>query len=100
MRRDIENINAAFREEISVIYLRLTEAFEHNVRKLDRQWDENVFRQLQSRYEEELKRELAQLAEKFIGQHGDGIHNDTLRRDFSAQIAYTLTEFRLRINSM
>lgn len=100
MKRDIENINAAFREEASVIYRRLMEAFENNTRKLDRQWDENVFRQVQSRYEEELKRELIHLAEKIIGQHGEGIINDTLSRDFSAQIAYTATAFHLRINSM
>jgi len=75
-------------------------AFEHNARKLDRQRDENVFRQLQSRYEATLKRELAQLAEKFIEQHGERTNMDFLRREFSGQIGYTVTEFRLKINSM
>ncbi|MFT3750466.1 MAG: hypothetical protein QM768_19285 [Agriterribacter sp.] len=100
MNPDINTVKAIFRDEASVIHLRVTKAFEFNTRKLDRQKDENVFQQLAARYADELKRELSQMAEKLLAKQGGGANRHLLHQDFARQIAYYVSEWLLKIRSM
>lgn len=100
MKTDIDIVRARFRNEASTIYLRVMRNFELNVKRLDRQKDENVFQQLTARYADELKKELSQMAEKMVDQCSGGVNRDTLRQDFSRQISYNISELLLKIRSM
>lgn len=100
MKPDIDTIKARFRDEASVIHLRIMKTFEFNTQKLDRQKDENVFQQLTARYADELKRELSQMAKKLIDQYGEGAIRNLLQQDFARQISYHVSEWLLKIRSM
>ncbi|MGN6493135.1 MAG: hypothetical protein ACTHLE_14140 [Agriterribacter sp.] len=100
MTSDINTIKARFRDEASVIHLRIMSTFELNTQKLDREKDENVFQQLSARYADELKRELSQMAGKLIDQCGDGTTRNLLKQDFARQISYHVSEWLLKIRSM
>lgn len=100
MNSDIDAVKARFRDEASVIYLRIMKTFEFNTKKLDRQKDENVFQRLTSRYADELKRELSQIAEQSIYQCGDGTKRNLLRQDFARQISYHISQWLLKVRSM
>ncbi|MGN6493159.1 MAG: hypothetical protein ACTHLE_14260 [Agriterribacter sp.] len=100
MNSDIDAVKARFRDEASVIYLRIMKTFEFNTQKLDRQKDENVFQRLTSRYADELKRELSQIAEQLIYQCGDGTKRNLLQQDFARQISYHISQWLLKVRSM
>lgn len=100
MEKDINIIKSNFRNSSTRISHLIYEDFIRSVKKLDRQRDENVFRQLQSRYRSELEKQLNAAAEKVIGEYGG--HNDmrTLQRELTNQISYNVSEFLLKIKSM
>lgn len=100
MRADFDTVRARFRDEASVIHVRVMETFELNTKKLNRQRDENVFQQLTARYADELKRELSRMAEQLIDHYGDDTSRYLLRQDFTHQIAYYISEWHLKIRSM
>lgn len=100
MNVDINTLKARFRDEASVIHLRVMKTFELNTTKLDRQKDENVFQQLAARYAAELKKNLSQMAEKLISQLEDGTKRNLLQQDFARQISYHVSEWLLKIRSM
>lgn len=100
MKADVDTVRARFRDEASVIHIRVMKTFELNTKRLDRQKDENVFQQLTARYANELKKELSQMAEQLIDQHGDETNRHFLLQDFTRQIAYYISEWHLRIRSM
>ncbi len=96
MHSDIDMINANFRRAASTIFLSLYEQFKNAVKSLDRQKDENVFRQLQSRYADELKRKLTEIAIGLIDQYKGQGDTNTLRRELTNQVSYYQTEFILK----
>lgn len=100
MRADVDTVRAKFRDEASVIHVRVMKTFELNTKKLDRQKDENVFQQLTARYADELKRELSRMAEQLIDHYDDDTSRHLLRQDFMYQIAYYISEWHLKIRSM
>ena len=100
MERDIEIIVSHFRNEASSLFLAIVEDFERHAEKLNRQRDENVFQQMQSRFVQELKKQLSYIAEKVIGQYKGNTGINTLRRELTAQIEYYISELLLKIRSM
>ncbi|MBX2921933.1 MAG: hypothetical protein KF746_07060 [Chitinophagaceae bacterium] len=100
MERDIEIIVSQFRNEASKLFLAIVEDFERHAKKLDRQWDENVFRHMQGRFVQELKKQLTYIAEKTISQYQGDMGINILRRDLTAQIEYYIGELLLKIRSM
>jgi hypothetical protein len=100
METDVDIVVARFRNSSSRIFQFLYEDFKRNIRKLDRQGDENVFQKLQSRYLSELQKQLTIEAEKMIGQY-NGIRDiNLLRRELASQISYNISEFLVKIRSM
>jgi hypothetical protein len=100
MERDIEIIVSHFRNEASSLFLAIVEDLERHAEKLNRQRDENVFQQMQSRFVQELKKQLAYIAEKVIGQYKGNADINILRRELTAQIEYYISELLLKIRSM
>jgi hypothetical protein len=98
METDINIIKSQFRNSASGIFSRISEDFTRTAKKLDRQGDENVFRQLQGRYVNELEKQLTQIAEKLIGQYNGDIN--LLKRELATEISYDVSEFRLKMRSM
>ncbi len=100
MERDIEMVVSRFRDEASNLFMAISADFERNAQKLNRLQDENVFQQMQGRYVQELKKQLAEAAEKTIGQYSGKVSENALRRELSDQIAYYVAEFLLKARSM
>lgn len=100
MEKDIEIIVSQFRNEASGIFLMVAEDFERHAKRLNRRWDENVFQQLQSRYVQELKKQLSESAEKIINQYKVSRNLNILKQEFTRQIAYHTSELLLKIRSM
>ncbi len=96
MHSDIDMINANFRRAASTVFLSLYEQFKNAVKDLDRQKDENVFRQLQSRYADELKRKLTEIAIGLLDRYKGPGDTNTLRRELTNQVSYYQTEFILK----
>lgn len=100
MEKDIEIIVSQFRSEASVLFGAIVEDFVHQTKRLNRQWDENVFQQMQSRYAQELKKQLSQVAEKVIVHYKGNLSASRLRLDLTHQIEYYTSAFVLKIKSM
>ena len=100
MERDIEIIVSQFRNEAANLFLAIVEDFERHAERLNRQRDENVFQQMQSRFVQELKQQLSYIAEKVIGQYKGNTGINTLSREMSAQTEYYISELLLKIRSM
>ena len=100
METDIDIIKSQFRNAASGIFSRISEDFMRIAKKLDRQGDENVFRQLQGRYVNELENQLTHIAEKLISQYNGDKNINLIRRELATLISYDVSEFRLKMRSM
>lgn len=98
METDMEKIIARFRDSAGRIFVLIWEDFERRAKILDRQRDENVFQQLQSRYIDELRKQLTKIVEASLNEYsGD---RNMLRRDLTNQVSYNVSEFLQKIRSM
>lgn len=87
-----------FRESAIRIFLFLWYDFEKQAKRLDRQADENVFQQLQSRYVVGLKAELFKSSEACLGGYcGD---RNALRRNLNDQVAQNVSAFILKARQL
>lgn len=100
MEKDIEIIVSQFRKEASGLFPAITEDFVRHAKRLNRRWDENVFQQMQGRYLQELKKQLAQSAEKAISQYKSNANTNVLRHELTRQIEHYVSEFILKTKSM
>lgn len=100
MERDIEVIVSQFRNDASRMFAAIAESFKHQTKQLNRQKDENAFQQLQSRYINELKKELGYTAEKIISRYNGSTNLDTVRFELTRQIEYYLNELLSKIRSL
>lgn len=98
MEADSDIIKSRFRNEASSLFAYIFQHFQQSVRKLDRQRDENVFRQLAGTHAGQLKSQLDGIAKKLMSQYKGSI--DRLNRDLSKEIDYYLSEFNIKIMSM
>ncbi|MCG2615084.1 hypothetical protein LZZ85_12365 [Terrimonas sp. NA20] len=80
-----------FRESAVRVFLNLWFDFEKKVRSLNRQEDNNLFDQLQSRYTSSLKVELLKHAEICLSEYcGD---RSSLRKNLNDQVAQNISAF-------
>ena len=100
MENGVTLIITGFRNLSSKVYEVICDDFARSVNKLDRQTDENVFQQLGARYAKELERDLEQEAEKILTTHKSHEAIGTLERELAGQIAYLVSAFLLKVNSM
>ena len=100
MGDDIDIIKSSFRNSSSRISQLIFNDFRKNIRKLDRQKDENVFQQLLGRYIHELERKLADEAGKALAQYQVKVNINILRRELTSQVSYNMSEFLLKVRSM
>ena len=98
MEADIERLKSNFRDSAAKIVGYVWQEFQNQSGRLDRHRDENVFRQLQSRYVNELQQRLGEEAESLIRNYSG--NSSVLRRDLTNQIAYNVSQLNLRIRSL
>lgn len=98
MDANLEIIKNKFQDAASVIFTSLYDEFRRLVERLDRTKDENVFRQLQGRYTNELEKRLN---EKASGMLGDFEGNKSQLSHHLAQRVKDITaEFLVKARSM
>lgn len=100
MEKDIEIVVSQFRSEASGLFQAIAEDFVRHAKRLNRQWDENVFQQMQGRYMQELKKQLTHIAEKLISQYKGALNTNMLRHELTQQIDYYISAFVIKIRSM
>lgn len=99
MENDAVYIITRFRETAHKLFEELYHDFTEQVKKLDRQGDENVFQQLRGRYEYQLQRQLEEEAKELIRTYK---RNDLLplRQSLTGYISYCLSAFRVKTNAL
>jgi len=100
MGKDIVLIITEFRNVTSLIYEMVFAGFRESVKNLDRQEDENVYQQLQSKYRSKLKMLLEHEAEKILEEHRAQGDLRMLQRELNGHVSYLLTAFLLKAKSM
>lgn len=98
MDAGIETIKNKFQDAASVIFISLYNEFRRSTTKLDRTKDENVFRQLQGRYNKELEKRLNEKASQMLGAfEGD---RTQLSHHLAQRINDITAEFLVKARSM
>jgi hypothetical protein len=72
MKNDAERNSVLFHDRASELMASLYREFKLASASIDRQWDENVFQQLQGKYTNQLKCLLERIALEMMEQQGDG----------------------------
>lgn len=98
MDADIEIIKNKFHHLASAIFASLYDEFRRNAARLDRRRDENVFRQLQGRYNKELEKRLNERASDMLGNfEGD---KTQLSHHLAQRVKDLTSEFLVKARSM
>ncbi|HEX2629596.1 MAG TPA: hypothetical protein VHM26_11300 [Chitinophagaceae bacterium] len=98
MDADLETIKNRFRDAASVIFTSLYDEFMRSTSNLDRTKDENVFRQLQGRYNKELEKRLNEKASAILGAF-EG-NKAQLSHHLAQRIKEMTAEFLVKARSM
>ncbi|ANH80330.1 hypothetical protein A8C56_04465 [Niabella ginsenosidivorans] len=99
MEQDPVLIMTGFRKTANKLFEELYFNFMEQIKKLDRQGDENVFQQIRGRYERQLQQQLSIEARELIRTYK---RNDLLQlqQSLTSYINYCLSAFRIKINSL
>lgn len=99
MQKDSDEILVEFNNDADKLLSFLFEKFQKNVQDINRNKDENVFQQLQSKYSYSFKNELENMAKIHIEKYkGDKVHE--LNNRLSNNIDRLTNEFVQHIKTL
>ena len=100
MKSGIEQYSVRFHNRAREIFFSLCNDFKHTVAGIDRQGDENVFRQLQAKYTNELKGRLQAVAWEILEQLPAGSDRNGLNRSLGSFVEDYTSEFVQKARSL